>query len=167
MRLLIILIDDAIKYMYIWPLTWCCTVHQHLFSDFSPFHSPVKEKGKQWRMKGFTMVQWINLNQNVSAHPYSVLCEKTGPIILLLVCIRRSRQTGRQAGQLYFPLVVKVSHSTKYWYAKTDLLLQLRFIHCTMWVFSSFIATLSIGAGIGGAVGAFHTKNSEPPHFTK
>ena len=24
-----------------------CKIHQHLFSDFSPFYSPVKEKGKQ------------------------------------------------------------------------------------------------------------------------
>ena len=37
------------------------TIHQHLFSDF---HSPVKEKGKQGRMKGLTMAQWINLNRN-------------------------------------------------------------------------------------------------------
>ena len=35
-----------------------------LFSDFSPFCSPVKVKGKQWRMKGLTMTQWINLNRN-------------------------------------------------------------------------------------------------------
>ena len=40
------------------------TIHQHLFSDFSPSHSPVKEKGKQGRIKGLTMAQWINLNWN-------------------------------------------------------------------------------------------------------
>ena len=52
------------------------TIHQHLFSDFSPFHSPVKEKGKQGRMKGLTIAQWINLNQNyrfVLACQYFVL----------------------------------------------------------------------------------------------
>ena len=40
------------------------TIHQHLFSDFSPFHSIVKEKGKQGKMKGLTMAQWINLNRS-------------------------------------------------------------------------------------------------------
>ena len=40
------------------------TIHRHLFRDFSPFHSPVKGKGKQGRMKELTIVQWINLNQN-------------------------------------------------------------------------------------------------------
>ena len=28
------------------------SIHWHLFSDFLPFHSPVKEKGKHGRMKG-------------------------------------------------------------------------------------------------------------------
>ena len=52
-------------------LAWCvinisCTIHWHLFSDVSPFHSPAKEKGKQWRMmKGLIMAQWINLNLNI------------------------------------------------------------------------------------------------------
>ena len=39
-------------------------------------------------MKGLTMAQWINLNQNnisVVAYQYSVLLEKTGPTFLLLV----------------------------------------------------------------------------------
>ena len=40
------------------------TIHQHLFSDFLPFYSPVKEKEKQRRIKRFTMVQWIYLNWN-------------------------------------------------------------------------------------------------------
>ena len=40
------------------------TIHRHVFSNFSPFHSLVKKKGKQGRMKGLTMEKWINLNQN-------------------------------------------------------------------------------------------------------
>ena len=40
------------------------TIHQHLFSDFLPFRSPVKEKGKQGRMKGLTRTKWINLKWN-------------------------------------------------------------------------------------------------------
>ena len=45
-------------------------------SDFSHFHSPAKETGKQGRMKGLTRAQWIKLNQNnrsVLASRYSVL----------------------------------------------------------------------------------------------
>ena len=61
MHLVIILTDDAIKHTCIWPLGWCNNIrhkiHWHLFSDFSPFGSPVKEKGKQWRMKGLTIAQ--------------------------------------------------------------------------------------------------------------
>ena len=75
------------------------TIHQHLFSNFSPFRLPVKEKGKQWRMKGLTMAQWINLNRNnrsVLAHPHFVLGEKTGPILLPLVGFMTGRQAGRQ-----------------------------------------------------------------------
>ena len=52
------------------------TIHRHLFSDFSPFRSPIKEKGKQGRMKGHTRAQWINLNRNnrsVLANRYTVL----------------------------------------------------------------------------------------------
>ena len=66
------------------PLAWhnkyiSHTIHWHLFSDFSPFRSPVKEEGKQWRMKGLIIAQWININWNkrcVLAHWYSVLWEK-------------------------------------------------------------------------------------------
>ena len=72
----------AVKYTCIWPLAWCIsinrTIHQHLFSDFSPFHSSVKEKGKQGKMKGLTMAQWINLNRNnrsVLALQYFVIWE--------------------------------------------------------------------------------------------
>ena len=40
------------------------TIRWHLFSYISLFCSPVKEKGKQGRMKRLIMVQWINLNWN-------------------------------------------------------------------------------------------------------
>ena len=40
------------------------TIYQHYFCDFSPFQQSVKEKEKQIRMKGLTMAQWVNLNQN-------------------------------------------------------------------------------------------------------
>ena len=72
------------------------TIHRHLFSDFSSFHSPIKEKEKQWRMKGLTIGQWINLNRNnisVFAHQYSVLWKKTCPILSPLVGLT---PTGKQ-----------------------------------------------------------------------
>ena len=49
------------------------------------------------------MVQWINLNQNnrsVLAHQYSVLHEKTGPILLPLVGLMADRQAGRKGSRL-------------------------------------------------------------------
>ena len=87
---------------------WCevinisCTIHWHLFSNFSPFHSPVKKKRKQWRMKGLTKAQWINLDQNnrsVLTHRYSVLWEETaaGPILSTLVNLTAAREAA--AGQ--------------------------------------------------------------------
>ena len=48
-----------------------CTIHRHLFSDFSPFYSPVKEKGKQGRMKVLTMAQCIYLNRD---NRYVLVC---------------------------------------------------------------------------------------------
>ena len=36
------------------------------------------------------------------------------------------------------------SHDTEYWFANTDLLFRLRFIHCPWWVLSSFLACLSL-----------------------
>ena len=76
------------------------TIYRHLFSDFLPFHSPVKEKGKQVRMKGLTMVQWIiNLNQTTD------LCQRVN----ILFCEKKLalsfhyqwvlQQRGRQAGR--------------------------------------------------------------------
>ena len=96
--------DDAIKLMYIWPFAWCNninhTIHRHLFRNFSPFHLPVKEKGKQGRMKGVTMTQCINLNRNnrsVLAHWYSVLWDKIWPYPPT-ASGSYVRQEGRQAG---------------------------------------------------------------------
>ena len=92
----------------IWLLAWCnkykpiilyTLIHQHLFSDFSPFNLPVKQKEKQWKMKEFTMTQWINLNWNnrsVLAHWHSVLKEKNCTYTSLLVCLMAGRQAGRQ-----------------------------------------------------------------------
>ena len=87
----------------IWPLAWS---NKHklynsltLLQKFFTFHSPVKEKGKQWRMKGLTKAQWINLNQNnrsVLTHQYSVLWEKTGPILPSLVNLTAGREAGQQ-----------------------------------------------------------------------
>ena len=48
------------------------------------------------------MAQWINLNRNnrsVLSHQYSVLAEKTGPILQPLVSLTAGRQAGRQAGR--------------------------------------------------------------------
>ena len=55
-------------------------------------------------MKGFTKVQWINLNWNnrsVLASRYSVVGEKTSPILLPLVGLTAGgkREAGRPAGQ--------------------------------------------------------------------
>ena len=50
-------------------------------------------------MKGLTMVQCVNLNQNyrsVVAHGYSALSEKAGPVLLPLVGFIAGRLAGRQ-----------------------------------------------------------------------
>ena len=105
MRLMaIILTDDAIKHTCVWPLAWRNKWKPYnsstpLQSDFSPFRSPVKEKGKQGRMKGLTRAQWINLNRNnrsVLASRYSVLWEKNGPILPPLVGLTAGREGGQQ-----------------------------------------------------------------------
>ena len=69
--LVIILTEDAIKHMHVQlainlheVTNKSHTIHQHLFSDFSPICSSVNEKGKQGRMKGLTMVQCLNINRN-------------------------------------------------------------------------------------------------------
>ena len=56
-RLEIILMDDAIEHMHVQlheVMSKSHTIHRCLFSDFSPLCSPVKEKGKQERVKGLT-----------------------------------------------------------------------------------------------------------------
>ena len=91
--LLIILTDDAIKQLCD-VISVSHTTHRHLFSNFSPFHSPIKEKGKQGRKKGLTMAQCINLNRNnrsVLACWYSVLWEKIGPVLSPLVGLTTGR----------------------------------------------------------------------------
>ena len=53
-------------------------------------------------MKGLTIAQWMNLNRNnrsILAHLYSVLGEKTGPILVPLVGLMTGMQGGRQAGR--------------------------------------------------------------------
>ena len=45
------------------------------------------------------MAQWININQNnrsMLAHRYSVLGEKTGPVLLPLVGLTAGREAGQQ-----------------------------------------------------------------------
>ena len=50
------------------------------------------------------MVQWINLNRNnsfVNRTGLSLLCEKSGAILLVLVVLRQAgRQASRQADQI-------------------------------------------------------------------
>ena len=53
-------------------------------------------------MKGLTRAQWINLNRNnrsVLVSRYSVLLEKIGPILPLLVGPMAGREGGREAGR--------------------------------------------------------------------
>ena len=101
-----------------------------LQSNFSPFHSPAKEKGKQGRIKGLTTVQWINLNWNnrsVLVHQYSVLWETIGPILPPQVGLTTKRQGGREGGQAgrrnmggfgNFKLLYRLNYSDFYfvWY---------------------------------------------------
>ena len=63
----LLIVDDATfshTFSHLHDISIAITISQHLYSHFSPFHLPVKEKEKQWRMKGLNMVQWINFNQN-------------------------------------------------------------------------------------------------------
>ena len=55
-------------------------------------------------MKRLTMVQWKNLNRNnrsVLARQFSVLGEKIGPILPLLVGLTAERQEGRSADEIW------------------------------------------------------------------
>ena len=92
--------DDTINYMCIWHqsdvMSISPIIHWHLFSDFSSFHSPVKEINKQRRIMGLPMAQWINRNRknrSVLSHWYSV--RKTGPILLLLVDLIAGREADK------------------------------------------------------------------------
>ena len=60
------------------------------------------------------------------------------PVFYLLACLLAVRPTsGGRIGSVF-------SHNTEYWCTNTDLLFQLRFIFAPRWVFSSFIASLSL-----------------------
>ena len=90
------------KQVHIQPLAWHLKYKPYdsltPLQQFSPFCSPVKEKEKQWRIKGLTMAQWINVNQNnrsVLERQYSVLWEKTDYIIPPLVGHMAGRQASR------------------------------------------------------------------------
>ena len=88
------------------PVLWIDSLSvTYLFSNFLPFRSLAKDKGKQWRMKGLTMVQWMNLkrnNRSTLARWYCVLWEKAGPILLLLVGCTAGRQAGKSGWSLKF-----------------------------------------------------------------
>ena len=65
-------------------------------------------------MKGLIIEQWINFNQNnrsVLVHRYSVLREKTGPILLQLV----GPMAGRQADKVRVSFkILKILYRLKY-----------------------------------------------------
>ena len=104
---------------WLWNVNDICTdISAYIY--FSPFCSPVKEKGKQGRMKGLTMAQWINTNQNnrsLLAHQHSVLWEKTGFILLPLVglssgsCSREAGQQTKYGGFWFFKIVYRLNYS--------------------------------------------------------
>ena len=101
--LIIILRDYAIKYMCIWPLAWRNKHKPH--NSLTPlqwilfFLFTSQREREQWRMKGFTMAHWINLNRkNTSVLAwcqYSVLWETTGPILLPLVGLTAGRPANK------------------------------------------------------------------------
>ena len=90
---LCLLMYDATMYTCIWPFAWRKNINRYNSStsltNFSSFCSPVKEKQKQWRTKGLSIVQWINLNRNnisMVAHWYPASWErKIGHILPPLV----------------------------------------------------------------------------------
>ena len=86
-------------------------------------------------MKGLTKAQWINLNQNnrsVLAHRYSVLLEKTGPILPSLVGLR---QGGRAADRMWvgfkiFKILYRLNYSSfyfVYYHSNVTTVLELHF----------------------------------------
>ena len=82
-----------ITYLYM-QVTISHTISLTPLQQFPTFSFTSQREMEARRMKGLTMVQWINLNRNnrsVLAHRYSVLGEKTGPILLLLVGLMAGR----------------------------------------------------------------------------
>jgi len=69
------------------------------FASFSPFYKGVEEKGKEQRIKGKTMAQWLNLLWNssfVNLMPLPFLCEKSGAIALVLPGLTAGRLASQQ-----------------------------------------------------------------------
>jgi len=67
--------------------------------NFSPLYKGVEEKGKERRIKGKTMAQWINLLWNssfVNQTRLPFLCEKSGAISLVLPGLMTGWLAGRQ-----------------------------------------------------------------------
>ena len=70
-----------------------------MYTTFVIILQSVKEKEKQWRIKGLTMAQWVSLKWNnkfVVAHRYSSLWEESRPILPTLVGPTAGRQAGKQ-----------------------------------------------------------------------
>jgi len=73
------------------------------FTIFSLFYKGVEEKGKERRIKGMTMAQWINLLKNssfVNKMQLPFLCEKSGAIALMLPGPMAGRLAGRPADEI-------------------------------------------------------------------
>ena len=82
-------------------------------------------------MKGLTKVQWINLNQNnrsVLTHQYSVLWEKTGPILPSLVNLTAGREAGPQTKCGWVSKFLKFfNYSGFYYHSNVTTELELHF----------------------------------------
>ena len=90
------------------------------------------------------MAKWINLNQNnrsVLAHQYSVLGEKTGPILLSLVGLMAGREAGQPADEMQvgfeiFKILYRLNYSGFYfvcYHSNVTTVLELHF----SWLLSS------------------------------
>ena len=118
----LLIMDDATfshTFSHLHDISIAITISQHLYSDFSPFHLPVKEKEKQWRMNGLNMVQWINFNQNnksVLVCQYSALW-KNWPYPPI-ASVFYSRQAGWQTDKIqvdfyFFKILHRLNYSDK------------------------------------------------------
>jgi len=90
----------------VFAIVWCNQKPLQLidtsFASFSPFYKGVEEKGKEWQIKGKTMVQWINLLWNSSFVNWTwllFLCEKSRAIALVLPGLTAGWLAGWQAGR--------------------------------------------------------------------